>query len=134
MKGKELLDANPKAASLIHDFYLDAMLNALDDQSLPDNFKEFTREKGLPMENIAAMIDANPRQLFDVFDSHKIYPNVVPNFDGTFLCSIIIGNTSATTSRYTFNTRKEADYAVIKDAILELEERLTDLVNDKENS
>jgi len=133
MKGKELLDANPKAASLIHDFYLDAMLNALDDQSLPDNFKEFTREKGLPMENIAAMIDANPRQLFDVFDKHRIIIVIdfMPDLGlyGQFT-AIVNGEMSGTSH----SERKEADKDAVETGIEMLESKLTDLVNDKENS
>jgi hypothetical protein len=129
MKGKELLDANPKAASLIHDFYLNAMLNALDDQSLPDNFKEFTREKGLPMENIAAMIDANPRQLFDVFDEHKIFIEILrDNRTGHFQTVVNeeFGNA--------YSIRKDAEKQAVEEAINQLESKLTDLVNDKKNS
>lgn len=133
MKGKELLDANPKAASLIHDFYLNAMLNALDDQSLPDNFKEFTREKGLPIENIAAMIDANPRQLFDVFDEHKIIIVIdfMPDLGlyGQFT-AIVNGEMSGTSH----SNRKDADKDAVEMGIEMLESKLTDLVNDKENS
>ena len=125
MKGIELLEQNPESAKLICSYYLEIMIESLKDEGLPEDFKESIREQGIDNDKIGAILDGNPRNLFDFFDSHKIYPNVVPNFDGTFLCSIIIGTTSATTSRYTFNQRKEADYAVIKDAILELEERLT---------
>ena len=133
MKGLELLQKNPNVAKLICSYYLEIMLESLKDEALPEEFKDSVREQGIDNEKIGAILDGNPRNLFDFFDSHKIYPNVVPTFDGTFFCSIIIGNTSETSSKWEFNTRKEADTAVIKDAILELEERLTDLVSDKEN-
>jgi hypothetical protein len=127
MTGKEILDANQKAASFIHDFYLNAMLEALEDDKLPENFKQFAREQGLPIENIAAMMNANPRQLFDVFDEQDIYINIASNFNGTFIRSLVVENTSVTSSIEKFNTRKEADFAAVKDAIIILDKKLNSL-------
>lgn len=124
MKGKELLDANSKAASLIHDFYLNAMLTALDDQSLPDNFKEFTREKGLPIENIAAMMNTNPRQLFDVFDEQNIYISVYTKNSKLYHYDVL--HNEKTTSS-TADTRKQADQEAVETAVVMLEKKLISL-------
>jgi hypothetical protein len=135
MIGKELLDANPKAASLIHDYYLNAMLEALQDDTLPENFKEFAREKGLPLENIAHMIDTNPRNLFDVFDEHDIYINVtryVASIDGKAYC--ILDHNSTVKSDKVFDTRKEADKEGVTLAIIALEEKLNSLEKTNEES
>ena len=126
MIGKELLDANPKSASLIHDFYLNQMLDALNDQDLPDHFKEFAREKGIPMENIASMIDTNPRQLFDVFDEHDIIieigfmPELPMTGQFTYRVNEEIGGTTSV-------KRKDVDRYAVETAIEMLEEQLTSL-------
>lgn len=124
MKGKELLDANPKAASLIHDFYLNAMLTALDDQSLPDNFKEFTREKGLPIENIVAMMNTNPRQLFDVFDEQDIYISVYIKNSKLYHYDVLHNEKTISS---TADTRKQADQEAVETAVVMLEKKLISL-------
>jgi hypothetical protein len=134
MTSKEIFDANPKAASLIHDYYLNRMLDALEDGTFPPEFKEFAKEKGVPIENIITMLEVNPRQLFDVFDEYNIFIDITPNFDGTFIRSLLVGNESITSSIQKFNTRKEADVAAVIDAITMLEKKLNSLEETNEDS
>lgn len=82
MNGLELLKEHPKAALVIKQFYLDKMLEGLKDESLPEDFKDLVRQQGIDVEKIAVFIDSSPRNLFDVFDNHKIYISVTKLDDG----------------------------------------------------
>ena len=80
MTGLELLEKYDKAAIVIKQFYLNVMLESLNDDNLPESFKEYAREAGIDNNKIAAFIDAQPRGLFDVFDNNKVYVGITPNF------------------------------------------------------
>ena len=131
MSSKEILDANPKTASLIHDYYLNRMLDSLNDDSLPPEFKEFAKEKGLPFENIVAMLEVNPRQLIDFFDDEEIFINVYTSHGKFFLYDIL--NDRKTIS-HEASTRKEAELEGVKLAIELFEEKLNSLEKTNEES
>ena len=133
MKGLELLEQNPESAKLICSYYLEVMLESLNDDSLPEDFKDHVRSQGMDNNNIAAILDGNPRNLFDFFDSHNMYITVTCFSDGSFSYSIIADiGTSGTSEVY--KTRKEADKNAVETAIKQLELTLTKSVSDKENS
>jgi hypothetical protein len=133
MSGLELLENNPKTAKLICSYYLEIMINSLNNESLPEEFKEQIREQVLDNEKVGTIIDGNPRNLFDFFDEHKIYINISTFSDGGFNYSIL-GNTASTGSKNIFKTRKEAEKEAVGESIKHLELSLTNLVIDKENS
>ena len=133
MKAIELLEQNPESAKLICSYYLEVMLESLNDESLPEEFKNHVREQAMDNNNIAAILDGNPRNLFDFFDSHNMYITVTCFSDGSFSYSIIADiGTSGTSEVY--KTRKEADKNAVETAIKQLELTLTKSVSDKENS
>lgn len=72
----DLLKKYPEAAEVVRTYYLELMLDALNTEDLPDNFKEYVREKGLKNEDIVKMLEASPRSMFDVFDDHDLYIQV----------------------------------------------------------
>jgi hypothetical protein len=133
MKGIELLEQNPKAAKLICSYYLEIMIESLKDEGLPEDFKESIREEGIDNSNVGAILDGNPRNLFDFFDSHNMYISINSFSDGSFSYSISsdIGTSGI---NEVYKTRKEADRNAIEIAIKQLEQRLTKSVSDKENS
>lgn len=130
MTGKEILDANPKAASLIHDYYLNKLLDSLEDDNLPPEFKEFAREKGLPVENIVAMLEANPRNLFDVFDEQQIIISITYDRGSNKFCYFV----NESKHEEQFDTRKKADESAVKTAISVLENKLNSLEKTNEDS
>ena len=133
MKAIELLEQNPESAKLICSYYLEVMLESLNDESLPEEFKNHVREQAMDNNNIAAILDGNPRNLFDFFDSHNMYITVTCFSDGSFSYSIIADiGTSGPSEVY--KTRKEADKNAVETAIKQLESSLTKSVIDKENS
>lgn len=132
MKAIELLEKNPKSAKLICSYYLEIMIESLKDEGLPEDFKESIREKGIDNEKIAAIMDGNPRNLFDFFDDQSLFINIMTEKGKTFSYNIIdhvsVGSTLMA------KTRKEAEKEAIITAIGMLEIRLTNPVIDKENS
>ena len=79
MTGLELLEKYDKTAIVIKQFYLNAMLESLKDEELPENFKEYARQTTIDNDKIGKLIDVQPRGLFDVFDANKIYIGITPN-------------------------------------------------------
>jgi hypothetical protein len=134
MKGLELLEQNPNAAKLICSYYLEIMLESLKHESLPEDFKESIREQGIDNNKIGAILDGNPRNLFDFFDSHGMYINITTLSDTLFFTYSIMYETATALSNDVYRTRKEADKGAIETVIENLELRLTKSVIDKENS
>lgn len=133
MKGIELLEQNPESAKLICSYYLEIMIESLKDEGLPEDFKESIREEGIDNRNVGAIIDGNPRNLFDFFDSRKIYIDIRLFTNGSFSYSVIY-DTDISESSEIYKTRKEADKNAVEEAIRLLEVLLTKSVSDKENS
>jgi hypothetical protein len=119
MKGIELLEQYPLTAKVIREWFLERMIESLQDENVPDEFKNYMRDQGVHNDKVGVMIDANPRMLLDVFDENEI---VIENSlypDGTF--TIKIGNEATTQS---WKTRKEAETFAIEAAFEILETKL----------
>ena len=134
MKAIELLEQNPESAKLICSYYLEVMLESLNDESLPEEFKNHVREQAMDNNNIAAILDSNPRNLFDFFDNHNMYINVTTFPDTLFFTYSIMTEMATNGSSNVYKTRKEADGNAVETAIKQLESSLTKSVIDKENS
>ena len=126
MQAQELLETYDKAAIVIKQFYLAHMLESLNDENLPENFKDFVREQGIDNDTVAVMITASPRTFFDVFDKHEIniiihaYIEEPPTEFGYSIPQE--GDKSATMDVY--QTRKEAELAAVVQAFKLLNEKL----------
>ena len=127
----EILKENPKAAKVIHDYYLNLMIESSKD--LPSYFREFVEEQGLEMSNIASMVEAAPRNLFDVFDEHGIIieigfmPELTTNGQFTYRINEELGG-------ITSESRKEVDRYAVEAAIEILEKQLNSLEETNEDS
>jgi hypothetical protein len=120
MTGLELLESYDKAAIVIKQYFLNVMLESLKDENLPENFKDYVRESGIDNDNVAVMIDAQPRGLFDVFDANKIYIGITPNtLIGGMEFKYTIGDISGE-----YPTRKEAEMIAIEKAFEILNNKL----------
>lgn len=127
----ELLKENPKAAKVIHDYYLNLMIES--SKELPAHFREFVEEQGLEMSNIASMMEAAPRNLFDVFDEHDIIieigfmPELPMTGQFTYRVNEEIGGTTSV-------NRKDVDGYAVEMAIVMLEEQLNSLEETNQDS
>jgi len=134
MKGIELLEQNPETAKLICSYYLEILLESLNDDSLPEDFKDHVRSQGIDNVKIASILESNPRNLFDFFDHHNMYINVTTFPDTLFFTYSIMNEIATSGSNNVYRTRKEAESGAIEQAIKQLESLLTKSVIDKENS
>lgn len=68
-----LMDEHPKTATVVKQWLLEKMLESLDDDKLPEDFKEIVRKEGITDDKVVGILEGNPRALFDVFDNHKVF-------------------------------------------------------------
>ena len=125
MKGIELLETYPKAATVIKEFYNNKLIDSVSNSSeeIPEEFKEMIKQQSFDNEYVAAFIDSNPRFLFDVFDENDIYINVTA-FPNSLFHYSIVGDIAEVGSTETFFTRIEAEKLVIKEAFQILNNKL----------
>lgn len=71
----DILEKYPHATEVVREWFIAKMEESIKDQTLPDNFKSFMREQGLPNDKLIKLIDVNPRVLFDVFDNNEVIVN-----------------------------------------------------------
>jgi hypothetical protein len=57
------------------------MLDGLNTDNIPDDFKEHVRNIGIDDDKIAKMVGDAPRSMFDVFDDNGLFINIT--FDHT---------------------------------------------------
>ena len=126
MSGLELLEKHPYTTEVIRTWFLEKMIESLNDQSVPDEFKDFMRGQGIDNERLSTMIDANPRMLFDVFDENDLFIEIFMYPDVTFTCKI--GDQATTNS---WKTRKEAEMFAIEAAFEILENKLKPVLEDE---
>jgi hypothetical protein len=111
---------------VIRAWFLEQMIESLNDQSVPDEFKDFMRDQGIDNIKLSIMIDSNPRMLFDVFDENDLFIEIFMYPDVTFTCKI--GNEATTNS---WKTRKEAEMFAIEAAFEILENKLKPVTEDE---
>lgn len=125
MEGLELLEKHPLSAKLIREWFMEKMIESLNDNSITDEFRQFMREQVIDDDKIGVMIDANPRMLLDVFDDNEVfifihYMDVKDNVE-FFYSFRNIDNDSVKL----FKTRKEAELSAIEAAFELLENKLS---------
>jgi crotonobetainyl-CoA:carnitine CoA-transferase CaiB-like acyl-CoA transferase len=124
----EILKEHPKAAEVMKEYYIDLMIESA--QDLPAHFREFLQDKGLEMSNIADMMEAAPRNLFDVFDKYEIIISITYDRHANKFCYFV----NEYQDKTHFDTRKEADKDAVATALTLLEAKLNTLENDNEES
>jgi len=126
MQAQELLETYDKAAIVIKQFYLQHMLESLNDENLPENFKDFVKEQGIDNDTVAVMLTASPRTFFDVFDNHKIYIEILVDLTKTdaLFSYVINGNIMDNVEGVLYNSRIEAERAAVEKAFQMLNEKL----------
>jgi hypothetical protein len=67
------------ALEVVRDWFIGKMEESFNNQEVPDNFKQFMREQGVPTETLVKLIEINPRSLFDVFDDNDVIINIIHN-------------------------------------------------------
>ena len=77
MKGIEILEKYPLATEITKSWFLAKMMASMQRSEITEEFKKYLEEKSIQFHQIGDLIDINPRILFDLFDEHKIYINII---------------------------------------------------------
>jgi hypothetical protein len=118
----ELLKKYPKAAAVVKSHFLEIMLESLNTDSLPDDFKEHVRMQGINDDMVKKVLEKAPRNLFDVFDDNGMFINITfDHEDRVFRYSV---NGEVDSQNYLF--RKAAEEAAITEAFSLLNQKLTE--------
>jgi hypothetical protein len=119
---KEIISKFPKATAAAKDFYFKKLMMSFEEQNdVPEDFKEYAKEVGISDENFTMMMEAAPRQLFDLFDSHEIYVEIgVVDGEGGFRWRI---NGSDWSSKV-YKTRMESEVDAVSKAYEMLNDKL----------
>lgn len=129
MKAIELLKKYPLTTEVVRDWFIAKMMESVnEDNDVPEDFKKFMIDQGVPNDRLCVFIDANPRSLFDVFDENDLFIEIFMYPDVTFTCKI--GNEATTNS---WKTRKEAEMFAIEAAFDILENKLKPVSDDGES-
>ena len=126
MKAVELLEKYPEAAKVINEFYRSKMMNSMETDDVPDEFKEMLKEQSFDNEYIATFVDASPRMLFDVFDVHELHIEILVMYSdkpSIFTYTVIEGDL-VHTKPTKYDSRIEAEKVAIEKAFEILNDKL----------
>jgi len=117
----KLLADNPNAKNEMQSFFLQQLLNTIEDD-MPEEFKKFVKGQTVDDEKLSTLVVNSPRGLFDVFDKHDIYINVVYQDEVGFVWDM--GHPHSGNPSIPYNTRKKAEHKAIFKAMEILEDKL----------
>lgn len=118
----ELLKKYPKAAAVVRSHFLELMLESLNTDSLPEDFKDHVRAQGISDDMVSRVLEKAPRNLFDVFDDNGMFINVTFDHEDRIFRYSVDGEVDS--QKYLF--RKSAEEAAISEAFSLLNQKLTE--------
>jgi hypothetical protein len=123
MKSIELLEKYPLSTEVIRQWFFNEMMKSIEiAEDVPEEFIQAMIKEGVSDERLSALIDAQPRGLFDVFDENDICINIERSANKIVEWSweISPGHTENSVCK----SRKEAELFAIEAAFEILEQRL----------
>jgi hypothetical protein len=126
MKAVELLETYPRAAEVINEFYHTKMIESLNTEDVPQEYKDLLKEQEFDNEYVAKFIDANPRILFDVFDSNGVYIEILVDLtkDDALFSYVLDGDMMSNVEGILYNSRIEAEKVAVQKAFQLLNDKL----------
>jgi hypothetical protein len=111
MTNEELLINYPRATNIVKQWYKEKMIEALDDEMIPEEFKtKMLDDKLISDETIIMILDVSPRMLFDLFDANHVHIEIgITTSPVQFIYSV----NHIQNIEDKFSTRKEADLAAV---------------------
>lgn len=73
---QKLLEKYPYSMEVVKEWFTKQMLESLEDDELPEEFKQMMREQGVPIDKVVELVMINPRALFDVLDEQALYVQI----------------------------------------------------------
>lgn len=119
MKGLEILQKYPHSADVVRKWLFDKMMESMQDDSVPEDFKQSMMNEAVTNVRLAVFIDTNPRMLLDVFDEHEVFISInVVDRKFTYRIDNLVNPTE-------YSTRKECELISITRAFEILENKLS---------
>jgi hypothetical protein len=128
MSGLELLEKHPRSGEVIRAWFLKQMFESFNDETVPDEFKDFMREQGVENDKVGKMIDINPRMLLDVFDENDVI--IIIKYHDNFGFTWAVEEAD---DQSFYKTRKEAELSSIEVAFDILENKLKPILEHGES-
>jgi hypothetical protein len=116
----ELFEKYPNAKAIIKDWFLKEMIISSQNENVPEEFKQAVLQTGISDENLATLIEVQPRVLFDVFDENDIIIVIGYHENCGFNYVVCEDNDP----QNFFKTRKETEQVAIKVAFEILEKSI----------
>ena len=120
MKGLEILQKYPHSADVVRKWLFDRMVESMQDDSVPEDFKQSMMNEAVTNVRLAVFIDTNPRILFDVFDENDVI--IIIKYHDNFGFTWAVEEAD---DQSFYKTRKEAELFAIEVAFDILENKLT---------
>ena len=114
----DLLEKHPYTAEVIREWFMKKMITSFKDQEIPQDFKEFMRQKGVPNDRLVKLIENTPRVLFDVFDDNELIINVIHSAHG------FSWNIADDKDDQFYSSRKNAEMIAVERAFIILNNKL----------
>lgn len=125
----DLLETYPAATEVIKTWFVEKMIDSLNTDKVPEEFKEHMRKEGVNNDKLAIMLGSNPRMLFDVFDNYGLYINIIAtpleNVSAEFSYTILPRDFELT-GLTQYSDRKNAEKDAVIDAFNLLNNKLCD--------
>ena len=126
MKAIELLEKYPLTTEVVRDWFIAKMMESVnEDNDVPEDFKKFMIDQGVPNDRLCVFIDANPRSLFDVFDENDVI--IIIKYHDNFGFTWAVEEAD---DQSFYKTRKEAEAFAIEVAFDILENQLKPVSDD----
>jgi hypothetical protein len=77
----ELLESYPDITESMITWFTKKMFRSFEDESVPENIKDYMKLRGVTKEQLSTLIDINPRMLLDFFDENKVYIEIQLSMD-----------------------------------------------------
>lgn len=114
MKTRDFLEKYPVAVGIITKYYTNLMLETVTDD-MPPNFKEYLEQRGFTLDELANLIDANPRSLLDVFDENDVHASLDMQFVDRKVRFKV--NIDGALSDASFENRRDAEQYMVTECI-----------------
>jgi hypothetical protein len=129
MEALKLLEKYPLSTEVVREWFINKMVESVKgDDTVPEDFKNYMLEQGIPNDKLCIFIDSSPRSLFDVFDENNVI--IIIKYHENFGFTWAVEEAD---DQSFYKTRKESEIFAIEAAFEILEQQLTHKENTDEN-
>jgi hypothetical protein len=129
METLKLLEKYPLSTEVVREWFINKMVESVKgDDTVPEDFKNYMLEQGIPNDKLCIFIDSSPRSLFDVFDENNVI--IIIKYHDNFGFTWAVEEAD---DQSFYKTRKESEIFAIEAAFEILEQQLTHKENTDEN-